>query len=168
MGRLLLFLFLTPLIFDGELMAETKYLTSPVCIECHQELHATFSDTMMGKIFLNAPRTRQEALGCEACHGPGMNHLIAIGANKEDKGIINFQNKSLESVSEYNAICLSCHQAGQRMHWRGSQHDSADLSCTSCHTIMKKVSPKRQFSKKSEIETCFQCHADKRAKLRRR
>jgi len=27
-------------------MAETEYLTSPVCIGCHQELHATFSDTI--------------------------------------------------------------------------------------------------------------------------
>ncbi len=163
----LLFLFLTSFMFSGKLKADDGYLTSPVCIGCHQDLHATFSDTMMGKIFLNAPRTQQEARGCEACHGPGLNHLVALGAGKEDKGIINFQSNSPKLVSEHNAICLSCHESGLRMHWQGSQHESADVSCTSCHTIMKKVSPKMQFAKETEMETCFQCHTDKRAKLRR-
>ena len=169
MGRsnFLLFLILTAFMFSGKLLAEDGFLTSPVCIACHQEQHATFSDTMMGRIFLNVPRTRQEALGCEACHGPGSDHLVAIGADKEDKGIINFRSNSPELVSEHNAICLSCHESGLRMHWRGSQHESADVSCTSCHTIMKKVSRKMQFSEETEMETCFQCHTDKRAKLRR-
>ncbi len=169
MGRsnFLLFLILTAFMFSGKLLAEDGFLTSPVCISCHQEQHATFSDTMMGRIILHAPRTRQEALGCEACHGPGSDHLVALGAGKEDKGIINFRSNSPESVSEHNAICLSCHESGLRMHWRGSQHESADVSCTSCHTIMKKVSAKRQFTKETEMETCFQCHTDKRAKLRR-
>ncbi len=169
MGRsnFLLFLILTAFMFSGKLLAEDGFLTSPVCIACHQTQHATFSDTMMGKIFLHAPRTRQEALGCEACHGPGSDHLVALGAGKEDKGIINFRSNSPESVSEHNAICLSCHESGLRMHWRGSQHESADVSCTSCHTIMKKVSAKRQFAKETEMETCFQCHTDKRAQLRR-
>ncbi len=169
MGRsnFLLFLILTAFMFSGKLLAEDGFLTSPVCISCHQEQHATFSDTMMGRIILHAPRTQQEARGCEACHGPGSDHLVALGAGKEDKGIINFRSNSPESVSEHNAICLSCHESGLRMHWRGSQHESADVSCTSCHTIMKKVSQKMQFSEETEMETCFQCHTDKRAKLRR-
>jgi len=179
---ILLCLSLTLFILFGKLMAadraspqdinkttapKAEYLSSPVCIGCHQELHATFSETMMGKIFLNAPRTQQEARGCEACHGPGLNHLDALGTGKEDKGIINFRSNSPKLISEHNAICLSCHESGLLMHWHGSQHESADLPCTSCHTVMKKISPKMQFSKETEMETCFQCHTDKRAKLHR-
>ena len=146
---------------------EATYIGTEICAHCHNELHATFSETMMGRIFFNAPRTPLEARGCEACHGPGSNHLIALTIRSEDKAIVTFRDASPESAAEHNAICLGCHESSVRMHWRGSQHDFADLSCMSCHTIMRRVSPNMQLSKQTEFETCSQCHTEQRARQRR-
>jgi len=170
----LLSFFLSFLFFCGSLWVadevsaqEATYLGTEVCTTCHNVSHATFSETMMGRIFFNAPRTRLEARGCEACHGPGSNHITAVMAGVEDKAIITFRDDSPESVAEHNAICLDCHESGVQTHWRGSQHDFADVSCMSCHTIMRRVSPRLQLSKETEFETCPLCHTEQRAQQRR-
>jgi len=152
---------------DAESPGNAAYLGSEVCKGCHQQAYETFSDTLMGKIFFNAPRTPEEARGCEACHGPASNHLAAVATGKKYKRIITFRDDSPQPVAERNAICLGCHESGLRMHWRGSQHEFADLACTNCHTILKRISPDKQLAKETEIETCFQCHTDRRAQLRR-
>lgn len=146
---------------------ENAYLGSAFCQGCHQEQFATFSKTTMGRIFLNAPRSPTEAQGCEACHGPGTSHLIALGTGDENKGIIAFRQHSPQSVVERNAVCLGCHERGTRTFWRGSQHESRDLACTDCHKIMENISVKNQFVKDTEMEVCFQCHPQRRAQLQR-
>ncbi|MBI3015401.1 MAG: hypothetical protein HYY65_10150 [Candidatus Tectomicrobia bacterium] len=40
-------------------------------------------------------------------------------------------------------------------------------ACTNCHRVMENVSETRNFAKKTELETCFQCHELRRAQLQR-
>src|SRR5262249_27682679 len=58
-------------------------------------------------------------------------------------GIISFRsNDPSRRVENNNAICLTCHERGDRTYWNGSVHESRALACTDCHTVMRQVSLK--------------------------
>jgi DmsE family decaheme c-type cytochrome len=81
-------------------------------------------------------------------------------------GIISFRkNDPGRRVEENNAICLGCHQKGDRTYWSGSTHETRGVACTECHTIMQAVSRKANLKTETEPETCFQCHKDRRAQM---
>ncbi|MBI2372193.1 MAG: DmsE family decaheme c-type cytochrome [Deltaproteobacteria bacterium] len=144
------------------------YVGAQACEECHKKQFATFSQTQMGKIFLKNPRSPAEARGCETCHGPGSVHVAAAKADRgKGVGTIVFRKDSPLPLVERNAICLSCHEKGLRLNWRGSPHEGRGVACTECHRVMVNVSEKRQFVKETEMETCFQCHLMRRSQLQR-
>jgi DmsE family decaheme c-type cytochrome len=142
------------------------YVGSEKCMSCHVSQGETFSKTTMGRIFLKNPRSEHEKLGCEACHGPGSIH-VATGGREDEGGesIFTFDADSPRSIPERNERCLTCHESGARTHWKGSPHETRNLACTSCHQIMDKASPRNQLLKATEIETCTQCHKDRKAQL---
>ena len=81
-------------------------------------------------------------------------------------GIISFRkNDPSRRVEDNNAICLNCHERGERTFWRGSVHEERAVACTDCHTIMKNVSAVHQLKTPWEPNTCFQCHKDRQAQL---
>jgi len=81
-------------------------------------------------------------------------------------GIISFRaDDPGRSVEDNNAICLACHQKGARTLWDGSTHEVRGVACTNCHSVMRNVTPKFQLAKLTEMDTCFQCHKDKRAQM---
>jgi DmsE family decaheme c-type cytochrome len=81
-------------------------------------------------------------------------------------GIISFRSDDLgRTAEENNAICLGCHQRGERTYWHGSVHETRGLACTECHTIMKTVSAEHQLKTAFEPNTCFHCHKDRRAQM---
>jgi DmsE family decaheme c-type cytochrome len=144
---------------------DATYVGSDVCTGCHAKQSAKFGQTVMGKIFLKNPRNAQEKGGCETCHGPGSAH-VAAGGGRGVGGMISFRaDDPNHTPEEINAICLSCHEKGRRILWRGSTHETRNLACTNCHTIMTNVTPKFQLAKLTEIDTCFQCHKNKRAEI---
>jgi len=144
---------------------DATYVGSQVCTGCHANQSTRFGNTVMGKIFLKNPRNAQEKAGCETCHGPGSAH-VAAGGGRGVGGIISFRaDDPSRTPEENNAICLSCHEKGRRTLWRGSTHETRGLACTNCHTIMTNVTPKFQLAKLTEIDTCFQCHKNKRAEI---
>jgi DmsE family decaheme c-type cytochrome len=156
---------------DNGAADNATYVGSQVCATCHAVQAADFGKTLMGKIFLNHPRSAQEKLGCENCHGPGSAH-VAAGGGRGVGGIIAFRKDSPLPVKKRNAVCLACHENSSRTYWEGSQHDTRGLACTDCHQVMKQTSDedpsvKTIFVKATEMETCFQCHKDKRAQLQR-
>jgi len=141
------------------------YVGSQACEKCHRNQGGSFLRTPMGEIFMKNPRNAEEKQGCESCHGPGSKHINSGGDmdSGEQGDIISFRKDSPRPVAERNAICLGCHEKGDRTNWSGSTHDTRGLACTDCHQVMEKISPKNQLIKNTEAEVCFQCHKDKRA-----
>jgi len=109
----------------------------------------------MAKVFLHAPRNELESMGCEACHGPGSEHVEGGG---DVTRIFRFGKDSPASVAEKNDRCLQCHESGARSYWEGSVHQSRNLACVNCHTVMTEVSPERLLVKETVAEVCYQCH----------
>jgi DmsE family decaheme c-type cytochrome len=147
---------------------EAHYIGSEACVRCHRNQVGTFGETLHGDILLKHPRSDAEKLGCESCHGPGSKHAVSKeGDGGEPGDIIAFRKDSPRPVEERNAICLGCHEKGDRTYWKGSAHENQGLACTNCHQLMEKVSPQHQLVKSTEVETCFQCHKDRRAQFER-
>jgi DmsE family decaheme c-type cytochrome len=144
------------------LPADAGYVGAETCKGCHEEQHRTFESTKMGRLFLKHPRNTREALGCETCHGPGKAHVEA-GGGKGVGGLITFAKNDKTPVEKRNEVCLTCHTKGARLFWKGSAHESRDVACTNCHTVMSDQSPKAQLAKVNEIETCSTCHLQKKA-----
>jgi DmsE family decaheme c-type cytochrome len=143
-----------------------QYVGAETCKGCHAEAYDRFSHTKMGRLFLHQPRDTRERLGCETCHGPGKAHAEAGGA-KGEGGLITFARNDPTPVDRRNQICLTCHTKGARVFWQGSPHESRDVACTSCHRVMDDHSPRAQLAKVTEIETCGQCHLQRRAQQMR-
>jgi DmsE family decaheme c-type cytochrome len=83
-------------------------------------------------------------------------------------GIVSFRkNDPSRRIEQNNAICLGCHERGERTYWSGSTHETRGVACTECHTIMRPVSRKAALKTEVELDTCFQCHKDRRAQILR-
>jgi DmsE family decaheme c-type cytochrome len=141
------------------------FIGAETCKTCHEDAFEQFSATTMGKLFLKHPRSAKEALGCESCHGSGRAHAESGGTSFE--GLITFAKKDPTPVVQRNAVCLGCHEKTARLHWQGSPHELRDLACTNCHRVMENISERNQLAKATEIETCGQCHLERRAQLMR-
>ena len=139
---------------------EAHFVGDKVCAGCHAAQIAEFQKTLMGRISITQPGK----FSCENCHGPGSAHAKA-GGGRGVGGIMSFEADDPRSSEEKNAICLACHERGQRTLWQGSIHESRGLACVNCHTIMKSVSRKNQLKTAFEPDTCFQCHKDRRAQM---
>lgn len=136
------------------------------CMECHDKPPVT--------LILSTPhaqagdsRTPFAAQECEACHGASPEHMRKVsGQTTPPPPKVVFGKGSATPVAEQNAVCMGCHEGGIRMHWAGSQHNSADLSCASCHSVHTTHDP--VLTKATQSETCYGCHAEQRAQERRR
>lgn len=153
---------------DGPIAGGTKesvpigatVVGAKVCLTCHAAQAESFKHTLMGRIGM----TQKGKFDCENCHGPGSAHVKAGGGR--GVAIISFrpEDKS-RTAEENNAICLTCHERGDRTYWNGSVHETRGLMCTNCHTVMKQVSRKFQLKTVFEPDTCFQCHKDRAAQM---
>lgn len=102
-------------------------------------------------------RTGFAAHGCESCHGDGSRHLEPPAeGEKRVMPTVTFRHGA-SPVAEQNKACMSCHDDGQRMHWRGSSHDAGELSCVSCHTLHVPRDPILSADKQTSV--CVTCHA---------
>jgi DmsE family decaheme c-type cytochrome len=144
-------------------MPEGGYVGEAVCLDCHEDQVGEFRKTRHAHV-LNEKNGRSALMkhGCESCHGPGAAHVKDEGAGAE---LITFSNATPELIEEGKAQCLACHERGNHLHWKGSPHDSRDLSCTSCHTLMKNVSTRNQLSRPTEMELCGSCHPVRRSQM---
>lgn len=132
-----------------------------------QTCHGLVTEHFKTNLHYGADATRKgdsEVSVCVTCHGDGRNHAARYG---DPEAILRFGKDSPGSAEEKNAACLKCHEKGIRLYWKGSAHESKSLVCVDCHKIMEPASPQRLFTKATELETCFQCHQQRRAQMQR-
>jgi DmsE family decaheme c-type cytochrome len=133
------------------------YAEAGVCATCHEEQAAALQATPHGR---TQAKNWEGIAGCESCHGPGAGHVEGGG----DKSKI--RNPAHLPAAELNAVCLSCHERGDRSHWTGSPHEGRGMACTTCHSIHHAASPSTKLLlKKTEFETCTSCHLKRKASL---
>lgn len=129
------------------------------CLECHEEYIEKFKSTLHSKI-----SEQNGNIVCEACHGPTGKHL---NSPRKKELIISLKPDSSLSASQRNSICMSCHEKGLRMHWKGNPHDLSGVACSDCHYISERRSMKNLFAAKNLSDVCAKCHAERRAQLMR-
>lgn len=141
------------------------YSGSAACADCHKPEVASFASTEMGKVLLGHPRDAKERLGCESCHGPSKEHGESGG---EDRGgMIVFGGKRPSPVAVRNATCLSCHMKTARLWWPGSQHESHDVACSDCHTVMHSKTDRGNLRQTTMLATCGRCHQQRTSQVLR-
>lgn len=124
------------------------------CRDCHEQSAQHFAGTAHAAAFANG---RAPATGaCESCHGPASKHL--------ENPDVQVKWSAL-SADEQTSVCAQCHQGGSRFSFASGPHRSADVSCTSCHTVMAAKSDRALLTRAGTTETCYACHADQRAQM---
>jgi tetratricopeptide (TPR) repeat protein len=113
------------------------------CLACHTtNLHAIEVES--------GPEAADHAIGCEACHGPGGNHIIAQEGGFSDQAIIVTSRSTPRTI---NQVCERCHGLAHVDTVSGPDDDPAwlrfqtttmyrsrcytagaqDLHCVTCH-----------------------------------
>jgi len=133
------------------------------CMTCHAEgrdkaAHEIFM-TPMG---INSSPDSPFAEGrndCETCHGPSASHR----KRQEDGSRLSPQITFAKGtpVGPQNAVCMSCHNKGNMIHWIGSMHEEEEVACASCHEVHAARDP--VMDKLAQQEKCFACHQRTRA-----
>jgi DmsE family decaheme c-type cytochrome len=130
------------------------------CTACHDEADAPN--------ILHMARTRHgvKADGrtptCTSCHGESDDHAAYKGSGKPPAPTVTFGKNSKASAEARNGACLTCHEAdGKRMLWSGSQHESREVVCSSCHQMHTQND--RVMTKATQTEVCYTCHKTQRA-----
>jgi DmsE family decaheme c-type cytochrome len=103
---------------------------------------------------------------CTSCHGESESHINKPADAKERPKPGRVFNKTSPTPPQaQNEACLTCHQAGKRIHWQSSMHASRDTTCTTCHEVHTQHDKVRD--KLTQPEVCFTCHKDQRAQINR-
>lgn len=131
------------------------------CLKCHDNpevtgiLHRAHGQT-------GDSRTPFAGRQCETCHGASPQHL----ENPGNPPTVVFGMDAPTPVDEQNDVCLGCHENRDRMHWRGSTHQFAGLSCATCHNPHD---PESQVAtSEGQQGVCFKCHTDIRTEAFKR
>lgn len=133
------------------------------CIPCHMEgMPKPATDIFQTR---HGSRTDPAApfsnLQCETCHGPGEGHVAAQQKGENVLPARTFGRKAETPTAEQNETCLGCHETHGRLGWYGSRHETADVSCASCHQIHRPRD--RVFDPIEQQQACFDCHPKRRA-----
>ena len=95
--------------FPLNLWAEAKpadYLGSETCSGCHAQRMKTILTSDHWQ-FVTDPHLPKDRQGCEACHGPGTQHLENLGDTVRLQHIMSYSPARAEQASQ---ACLRCHQ----------------------------------------------------------
>jgi DmsE family decaheme c-type cytochrome len=147
-------------------LAQEALKKDAVCTKCHDESEtAPVLSIYQTKHGLRGdPRTPT----CQSCHGASDKHVLGDPAVKGRAAPDIVFKKGAFAASSTQAqgeACIGCHKAGKRSHWEGSQHQSRDVACSSCHAVHVKTDP--VLAKRTQAEVCFSCHKSERAQSHR-
>jgi tetratricopeptide (TPR) repeat protein len=134
------------------------------CLFCHTtNPHSILSNS--------GPESRDRAIGCERCHGPGSNHLKAVAARLSDMAIVSPAQGSGEGSIR---LCAQCHALHQEMnlprsdpYWARFQGTTLTWSkcftesqgafdCVTCHDPHRNA----ERSAAHYEAKCLSCHSD--------
>jgi DmsE family decaheme c-type cytochrome len=137
------------------------------CTSCHDE---TDSPKVMaiGKTRHGTKADSTAPTSCTACHGQSDKHVDEANAGKTHPALpdVTFGVKGKAPVAAQAAACLSCHQGDARRNfWAGSQHQTHEMACTSCHKMHTGHDEVRD--RVTQAEVCYTCHKQQRAQFGR-
>jgi DmsE family decaheme c-type cytochrome len=133
----------------------SQYIGAESCKGCHEEVYNKFEPTPHWKTMLDK-RRGPEWQGCEACHGPGMEHM-STGGDKTK--IFNFKGASTKKIAQ---TCLQCHQYGEEQsNYARSAHNTNNVSCLDCHSVHK-AKDKQYLLAARQPQLCYACHQEVR------
>jgi tetratricopeptide (TPR) repeat protein len=139
------------------------------CLACHVTNPREFRDPLTPGA---GPEAADAGIGCERCHGPGANHVVAAEADLPDKAIVAVRAGGGEIVSHQ---CRDCHIVGDLSEIRKSPADprwvrspsatmtfsrcytetGGALSCLTCHDPHRDSERSPAFYESK----CLSCHA---------
>lgn len=133
------------------------------CLGCHS---TTFRAARDG----TGPEAADHGIGCERCHGPGGNHVVAVAAEEKFSSWA-IARPTMASGEDRTMLCVKCHQApgfaapGEntfvRFQWpalglsRCYTQSDGGLDCVSCHD----PHAQREPTAAEREATCLSCHA---------
>jgi tetratricopeptide (TPR) repeat protein len=113
------------------------------CLGCHTSNFRSILDE-------SGPESADPAIGCEACHGPGGNHIQAVSGDFADTAIVSPRNSSAATINE---VCSRCHGLGHLDAFSGADEDPGWLRFQS--TTMYRS---RCYTESGERLHCLYCH----------
>ncbi len=133
------------------------------CLPCHgqgapQSATDIFFTPHASRTDPTAPFAKQQ---CETCHGPSAEHIFGQQRGENVPPAHIFGTLTETPVEIQNDVCLNCHETHGRLGWFGSRHETADLSCASCHQVHRPRD--RVFDSLTQQQVCFDCHPKKRS-----
>jgi predicted CXXCH cytochrome family protein len=138
---------------------------SETCKTCHEDLpskgfYKAFEDSPHFVTTLDT-KDGPERHGCEACHGPGREHVHGGGDKTK---IFTFKNASAKEISER---CLACHPYDEEQsNFSRSAHMQNNVSCIDCHSPHH--AKESQFlMKEKQPQLCYDCHQETKQQFNR-
>ena len=132
---------------------------SVACVECHDA-----EDMPDMSRSAHAVKTDPRTPTCVSCHGPSPGHVKKEAGKGQAKPDRMFTKAASTPVAERNAACLACHQKdAKRVLWGGSQHETADLACSSCHKVH--VNQDKALNRTTQADLCITCHKEQRTQM---
>jgi predicted CXXCH cytochrome family protein len=112
--------------------AADDFLGAETCGGCHPGQKASFAKSAHLS-YVSDPHLPKDRQGCEACHGPGKNHLEHLEDADRRKFIVSY---SRANAAQTSAACLRCHGSVMRdSEWHRTAHARGNVGCVSCHKI---------------------------------
>jgi tetratricopeptide (TPR) repeat protein len=113
------------------------------CLQCHTtNPHAI--ETGKG------PEAADHAIGCEVCHGPGGNHVLAVDAKLADPAIISPGRADAAAI---NGLCGLCHSLNNSTNFAAGPDDPESFRFQ-----LERMKRSRCYIESGEGLHCLSCH----------
>lgn len=135
---------------------------SKACVKCHDS-----EDLPDMSRSAHAAAADARTPSCVTCHGPSPTHVNKPASAKDrPHPDVMFGKNSPVAAAARNGACLTCHQKdAKRALWGGSQHEAADLACSSCHKVH--TNQDKVMARVTEKDVCLTCHKEQRTQMAR-